>query len=157
MCLLLLQGKGHARASMSLNTANPRIAQHEQARKLTCFHHFICCYACVVHAKRECGGDSAWPNCAPSLSTGGRWGKPRCGMYTDSRGRRHKLRHLLNLCLLQQSMFGRDCIASHTDVRGPALWSLLCMGLLNRRCDCGSILWDVASLTTCGKNAGCWN
>ena len=70
MSLLFAQSKGHARASTSLNTATPRMAQQAQESKLTCFPHFLCCYACVVCAERECGLDCALPKCAVCARAG---------------------------------------------------------------------------------------
>lgn len=97
MFMLIAQKTGQTRADASLNTSNPRIAQHQEESKPTCFYSFICCYASVVCGHREFDCDSAMPNVALCASTGGRWGKPKHDMCACVCGRRHKVQHLLNL------------------------------------------------------------
>lgn len=148
MCALAVQGRGQMRPSVSLNTASPRSAQQALESKPTCFHLFMCCFACVVNAGRKCDCDSALPNVTFSASTGGRWGKPNYSMWMCLCGSRQKVRHLLNVWLLQRSMYGSMCIAADTHVRGPALWCKLCVGLCMGRGNCGSGARGVAALTT---------
>jgi hypothetical protein len=124
MCELCVQRKEQSRPASSLNTASPRTPQHQQESKPTCFHRFICCYACTVYDDRECDCESALPNVALCANTRGRWGKPEFCTSACLCGSSHKVREVLNVWLLQQSMFGTNSHATGTHVRGSALWPL---------------------------------
>lgn len=127
---IVVQGKGQLRPNVSLNTASPRTPNQPQESKLNRSTHFICCYDCVQFDVSECGQDLPLLGGALFESRGMRWGKSKCGHWNCMCVEGHNVRQNLNLCFLQQSMYGIKCLATDRQVRSLAHHHLPCLGLV---------------------------
>ena len=112
-----VQGKALMRPTTSMNMAGPRIGKSTQESKLPCFLHFICCIMYDVHVGSENLMDIALMVGAICARKWVCWNKAQLGLWKCSCGRRHALRPLLDVWLLQLSMFLNNCIASNRNVR----------------------------------------
>jgi hypothetical protein len=130
MCLyVVVQRKEHNRPSASLNTASARPPQQPLESKLNWLHKFLC----IVFVLSMLLVNAPWIWLCGDVNyveAVGWVGGSQIAVFAFvcACGEGHNVRQMLNMCVLQQSMFRSNCLAAVRHVRGLALNQLTCLG-----------------------------